>query len=70
MPSTTETRAPVLSYNSFVSLGLVGTLVAGAMVFGKQLQRMDTFENELRELRSEVRDLRGSPRSQTSARTP
>lgn len=68
MPPTTELRAPALTQNSFVSLGLVGTLVAGAMLFGKQLQRLDSIENELRELRTEVKEMRSSLRLSTTGR--
>jgi hypothetical protein len=68
MPPTTEFRAAGLSQNSFVSLGLVGTLVVGAMLFGRQLQRLDSIENELRELRTEVKEIRSSLRSQALGR--
>jgi len=66
MPPTSELRAPVLSQSSAVSLGLVATLIVGATVFGRQMQRLDSIENELRELRTEVREIRSSLRSSTS----
>lgn len=68
MPPTTELRAPVITQNSFVSLGLVVTLLVGATVFGRQMQRLDSIENELREIRTEVREMRSSLRSQTFGR--
>ena len=70
-PTTGESRPITVSQNSYVSIGLMLALVGGAMLFGRQLQRLDVLEaaqqqtrqevtTELRELRAEVRDLRGA----------
>ena len=70
-PTTGESRTITVSQNSYVSIGLMLALVGGAMLFGRQLQRLDVLEaaqqqtrqevtTELRELRAEVRDLRGA----------
>ena len=58
MPPTTELRA-TLGQNSYVSLGLVVTLVVGAMFYGRQLQRLDAIESQLRDLTTEMREVRG-----------
>lgn len=47
-----------LGQNSYVSVGLVTALVMAALFYGRQLQRLDAIENQLRELSAEVRDLR------------
>jgi hypothetical protein len=57
-PTTSETRAAALSQHSYVSIGLMLALIAGATIFGRQLQRLDAIENEVRELRGEVREIR------------
>lgn len=67
MPPTTETRAAI-GQNSYVSVGLVTALVVGAMFYGRQLQRLDGIENQLRDLHTEVREIQVSLRSQTSGR--
>lgn len=59
-PNFTAERPVVarITQNSYVSLGLVGALLAGAMVYGKQSQRLDSLETEVRELRQELRQSR------------
>jgi hypothetical protein len=57
MPPTTELRS-TLGQNSYVSLGLVVTLVVGAMFYGRQLQRLDAIESQLRDLATEMREVR------------
>lgn len=47
-----------LGQNSYVSVGLVTALVMAALFYGRQLQRLDAIENQLRELSAEVRELR------------
>ena len=66
-PTTGETRV-ALSQNSFVSVGVMLALVGGAMLFGRQLQRLDSIESELRELRTEVREMRSTLRTQSLGR--
>lgn len=53
-----DDRLTALTPNSYVSLGLVVSLIVGALFYGKQLQRLDGIEEELRELRVEVREMR------------
>ena len=67
-PETRDYKTAAIGQNSYVSIGLVTALIVGAMFYGRQLQRLDSIENELRELRSEVREIRGSLRSQTLGR--
>lgn len=57
MPPTTELRT-TLGQNSYVSLGLVLALLAGATVFGRQMQRLDGIEAQLRDVSAEVREIR------------
>jgi hypothetical protein len=47
-----------LGQSSYVSVGLVITLVIGAMFYGRQLQRLDAIESQLRDVSAEVRDIR------------
>lgn len=67
MPPTTELRAAI-GQNSYVSVGLVTALIVGAMFYGRQLQRLDSIEGELRELSADVREIRGSLRTQSLGR--
>lgn len=71
-------RTAAIGQNSYVSVGLVVALVGAALFYGQQLQRLDAMESrqqefrqevttELRELRAEVRDLRGAFVRQQSA---
>lgn len=53
MPPTTEQRAPLITSNSFVSIGLVTTLVIGGVFLGRQLNRIDVLEGRVAELRVE-----------------
>lgn len=57
MPPTSETRVSI-GPSSYVSLGLVLSLIVGALFYGRQLQRLDSIEAQLRELSSEVREFR------------
>ncbi len=68
MPPTTETRT-ALGQNSYVSVGLVTALVMAALFYGRQLQRLDAIESQLRELSAEMREFRGLVvRSQATGR--
>lgn len=67
MADTSERRAAI-GQNSYVSVGLVTALVMGAMFYGRQLQRLDAIENELRELRTEVREFRSFFRPSSTGR--
>lgn len=78
MADTSERRAVSITQTSYISIGLVLALVAGATVFGRQMQRLDAIEAsqqqirqevtmELRELRTEVRDLRSTVVRSTTA---
>lgn len=58
MADTSERRAVGLTQNSYVSIGLVVTLVLGAAFYGRQLQRLDAIEAQLKDVGSEVRELR------------
>jgi hypothetical protein len=58
-PETREYKtAAAIGQNSYVSIGLVASLVLGAMFYGKQLQRLDSIEAKLTELSADVRELR------------
>jgi hypothetical protein len=54
---TSELRTSI-GQNSYVSIGLVIALVTGAMLFGRQLERLDKIEQSLMDLSAEVRELR------------
>lgn len=58
MAPTQELRTS-LGQNSYVSIGLVITLVIGAMFYGRQLQRLDAIEKQLSDLSTEMREFRG-----------
>ncbi len=53
MPASSG-RVSTFTSNTFVSVGLVVTLVVAALYHGRQLQRIDAMEETLRELRTEV----------------
>lgn len=55
---TTEHRATKLSASTAVSLGLVVLLLGAAVVYGRQSQQLDSLNSDMRELRSEVREIR------------
>jgi hypothetical protein len=55
---TTETRAAKLTPSSAVSLGLVLLLLGAAVVYGRQSQQLDSLNSDMRELRTEVREIR------------
>lgn len=57
MAPTTETHRAI-GQNSYVSVGLVTALIVGAMFYGRQLQRLDGIESQLRDLSAEVREFR------------
>ena len=57
MPPTSDYRAAI-GQNSYVSIGLVIALLAGATVFGRQMQRLDGIEAQLRDVSAEVREIR------------
>ena len=55
---TTETRTAKLTPSSAVSLGLVVLLLGAAVVYGRQSQQLDSLNSDMRELRTEVREIR------------
>lgn len=57
-PETREYKTAAIGQNSYVSIGLVVSLVLGAMFYGKQLQRLDSIEAKLTEITADVRELR------------
>lgn len=58
MAETRELRAATIGQNSYVSAGLVTALVVGAVFYGRQLQRLDAIESQLRDLAAEMREVR------------
>lgn len=60
--SVTAERAARVSPNSTVTIGLVILLLSavatGAAIYGRQAQRLDSIETEVRELRIETREIR------------
>jgi hypothetical protein len=54
---TAELRTSI-GQNSYVSIGLVIALVTGAVLFGRQLERLDKIEQSLTDLSADVRELR------------
>lgn len=57
-PETREYKTAAIGQNSYVSIGLLVSLVLGAMFYGKQLQRLDSIEAKLTEITADVRELR------------
>ena len=57
-PTPTAELRTSLGQHSYVSIGLVVALVTGAMFYGRQLERLDAIESQVRELRTEVRESR------------
>lgn len=58
----TRRHSPI-SMQAGLSLGLVMVLVGAAVTYGRQSQRLDSIETELRESRGELREMRGEVRS-------
>lgn len=58
--STTRAhRIPVrIDAQSTVSLALVAALVGGGIQYGRQSQRLESVENQLREIKTELMQLR------------
>jgi hypothetical protein len=57
-PTPTSELRTSIGQNSYVSIGLVIALVTGAVLFGRQLERLDKIEQSLMDLSAEVRELR------------
>lgn len=55
---TREYKSTAIGQHSYISVGLVVSLVLGAMFYGKQLQRLDSIEAKLTDLSADVRELR------------
>ncbi|MFN8996595.1 MAG: hypothetical protein ACK5X3_23445 [Pseudomonadota bacterium] len=65
--STGELRTS-LGQNSYVSVGLVIALVTGAVLFGRQIQRLDAIEQRIADLSTEVREMRRDVRQPVPGR--
>ena len=56
-PDLRDPKTATIGQHSYVSIGLVVSLVLGAMFYGKQLQRLDSIEARLSEVAADVREL-------------
>lgn len=56
-------RSSPITMQAGLSLGLVLLLIGAAVTYGRQSQRLDSIETELRESRGEVREMRGELRA-------
>ncbi|MCO4101741.1 MAG: hypothetical protein HEQ38_20580 [Gemmatimonas sp.] len=61
---TTEMRT-ALGQNSYLSLGLVLALLAGAVAFGQGLERLNSIEKKVDELAVDVKRLQTSAPTST-----
>ena len=62
-PTPTAEFKSTIGQNSYVSLGLVLALLAGAVAFGQGLERLKTIEKKVDELTADVKRLQTGPSS-------
>lgn len=60
MGTTVTSERPVarITQSTGVSVALVVAMLAAAMFYGRQSERLDSIDSEVRELRTEVKEIR------------
>ncbi len=60
---TTEFKTTTIGQNSYISVGLLGALLMGAVAFGQGLERLKAIEKKVDELAVDVKRLQSGPSS-------